>query len=216
MNFFSKFPRNVPKTLIKKLSKPYARFSEGPDAINDVQCNITSLLLIFNKNVVFRQQMLFFHSNLDFYLDECTEPWKINICCWKTTFLLKTSNNDAVLLPATNIASGAHDDNWNQNPSEILRFSKNLDFWQFLKMEFEPHICCQKYDLSIITNWQHIGSRPFDRNFCRKFCYSLISCRIQFSFVVQIFSDFDKINNFLQQKQQVLFWSNMTPKVLLT
>ena len=26
----------------------------------------------FNKNVVFRQQMLFFHSNLDFYLNECT------------------------------------------------------------------------------------------------------------------------------------------------
>ena len=46
------------------------RFSEGPDSINDVQNNITSLLLIFNKSVVFRQQMLFFHSNFDFYLNE--------------------------------------------------------------------------------------------------------------------------------------------------
>ena len=46
----------------------------------------------------------------------------------KTTFLLKTSNSDAMLLTATNIASGAYDDNRNPNPSEILRFSKNLDF----------------------------------------------------------------------------------------
>ena len=173
MNFFSKSPRNLPKTRVKKLSKTYARFSYGPDAINDVQCNITSLLLIFNKNVVFRQQMLFFHSNLDFYLDECTEPWKINICCWKTTFLLKMSNNDAMLLPATNIASGAHDDNWNQNPSEILRFSKNLDFWQFLKMEFAVHIWRHEYDLSNITKFL-----PPHR------------LTTQFSFVVPIFFKF--------------------------
>ena len=45
----------------------------------------------------------------------------------KTTILLKTSNNDAMLLTATNIASGAYDDNRSQNPSEILRFPKNLD-----------------------------------------------------------------------------------------
>ena len=61
------------KTRVKKLSKPYALFLKSPHAINDVQYNITSLLLIFNKSVVFRQQMLFFHSNLDFYLNECTE-----------------------------------------------------------------------------------------------------------------------------------------------
>ena len=60
-------------TQVKKSSKAYPMFSEGPDAINDVQNNITSLLLIFNKSVVFRQQMLFFHSNFDFYLNECTE-----------------------------------------------------------------------------------------------------------------------------------------------
>ena len=157
MNFFSKSPRNLPKTRVKKLSEAYARFSEGTDAINDVQYNITSLLLIFNKSVVFRQQMLFFHSNLDFYLNECTESWKINICCRKTTFLLKMSNNDAMLLPASNIASWAHVDNSNQHPSMILRFSKNADFWQFLKIDFEHHICCHDYDLSNITNWQHIG-----------------------------------------------------------
>ena len=62
-----------------------------------------------------------------------------------------------MLLAATNIASGDHDDNSNQNPFEILRFSKNLDFCQFLKIEFGLHICCHDYDLSNITNWQQIG-----------------------------------------------------------
>ena len=142
MNFISISPRNLSKIRIKKLSNVYARLSEGPGAINDVQSNITSLLLVFNKNVVFRQQMLFFHSNLDFYLNECTETWKINTCCRKTTFLLKMSNNDAMLLPASNIASCACVDDSNQHPSRILRFSKNLDFWQILKMNFELHICC--------------------------------------------------------------------------
>ena len=117
MNFFSKFPRNVPNTRVKKLSKAYARFSEGPDAINDVQYNITSLLLIFNINVVFRQ--LFFHSNLNFCLSGCTESWKINICCRKTTFLLKMSNNDAMLLSASIIATGASDD-----------YSVKIRFWK--------------------------------------------------------------------------------------
>ena len=46
----------------------------------------------------------------------------------KTTFLLKISNNGAMLLPASNIASYAHVDNSNQHPSTILRFSKNLNF----------------------------------------------------------------------------------------
>ena len=55
LNFFSKSPKNLVKTQVKKLSKAYAGFSEGPDVINDAQYNITSLLLIFNKNVVFRQ-----------------------------------------------------------------------------------------------------------------------------------------------------------------
>ncbi len=62
MNFLSKSPMNLPKTLVKKLSKAYARFSEDPDAIFDATNNITSLLLVFNKIVVFQQQMLFFRS----------------------------------------------------------------------------------------------------------------------------------------------------------
>ncbi len=51
-----------------------------------LQNNIISLFLIFNKSVVFRQQMLLFHSNFDFYSNECTDTWKINICSRKTTF----------------------------------------------------------------------------------------------------------------------------------
>ena len=65
--------------------------TEAPDAIIDAESIIASLLLIFNKNVVFRQQKLFFHSNLDFYLNECTESWKKSTFvaekqhfCWKS------------------------------------------------------------------------------------------------------------------------------------
>ena len=61
----------------------------APDARNHPGSNIASLLPIFNKNVVFQQQMLFFHSNLDFYLNECTESWKINICCREQQFCWK-------------------------------------------------------------------------------------------------------------------------------
>ena len=104
--------------------------------------------------------MLFFNSNLDFYLNERPESWKINICCRKTTFLLKISNNDSLLLVASNIASWAHVDDSIRNRSKILRFSKNLDFLQFLKIDFEHDICYHVYDLSDIINWQHIGGGP--------------------------------------------------------
>ena len=53
-------PQESTKNTSQKLSKVYARVSEGPDDINDVQGNITSLLLVFNKSVVFQQQILFF------------------------------------------------------------------------------------------------------------------------------------------------------------
>ena len=165
-------------------------------------------MLFFGNN-------FFFHSNLDFYLNECTESWKINICCRKTTILLKTSNSDAMLLSASNIAAWAHDDDSSRNQSKILRFSKNLDFWQFLKIEFELHICCHDYDLSNIINWQHIRGGPSARNFCRNFCF-LTTSQSNFHLWCRFFSCFDKINNFWQQKQQVLFLRNMTPKVLLT
>ncbi len=80
------------------------------------------------------------------------------------------SNNDAMLLPASNIASWANVDNSNQHPSMILRFSKNLDLLQlFLKIDFEHHICCNIYDLSNITNWQHIGGGPQWQQISNKF-----------------------------------------------
>ena len=86
-----------------------------PDAIFDATSNIASLLLVFNKNVVFQQQMLFFHVNNDFYLHGCTKSWKIIICYRKTTFLLKISNIDALMLSASIIASGASVDDSVEN-----------------------------------------------------------------------------------------------------
>ncbi len=62
-----------------------------------------------------------------------------------------------MLLEASNIASEARVDNSNQHHSAPLRFSKNLDFLQFLKIDFEHDICYHVYDLSNITNLQHIG-----------------------------------------------------------
>ncbi len=57
-----------------------------------------------------------------------------------------------MLLAELNIAPEACGDDSNQHQSEILRFPKNLDFRQFLKIEFELHICCHEHDLSNITN----------------------------------------------------------------
>ena len=91
-----------------------------------------------------------------------------------------------MLLAASNITPEAYGDYSNQTPSGILRFSKNLDFRQFLKMEFEPHICCHEHALSNITNWQHIGggvSVAINRQHMLPPPF-LIS---QFSFVVSIF-----------------------------
>ncbi len=82
-------------------------FYSALDSIIDAGSNMMSLLPILNKNVVFQQQMLFFHVNNDFYLHGCTKSWKIIICCRKTTFLLKISNIDALMLSASIIASGA-------------------------------------------------------------------------------------------------------------
>ena len=199
MNFFSKSPRNLPKTRLKKLSKAYARFSEGSDAINDVRRTIASLLLIFNKIVDFRQQMLFFRHVFDFYMDERANLRKNNICCRKTTFLLKISNNDAMMLSATIIASGAPLDYSIENQLSEARFSKNRAFRQKVKIDFELHICCHGYDLSDITNWQHIGGGSSGRNFCRNFCLPRPGT-LNFHLCRRLFSHFDKINNFRQQK----------------
>ena len=67
--FFSKFPRNPSKTWVKKSSKASDRLLDDPGAINDGWSNRTSLLLIFNKIVVFRQQMLFFRLISNFFMN---------------------------------------------------------------------------------------------------------------------------------------------------
>ena len=98
---------------------------------------------------------------------------------------------------------------------KILRFSKNLDFWQFLKIDFEHHICCHVYGLSNITIWQHISGGLLWQHISNKCCFPAAP-QFNTHLWCRFFSGFDKINNFWQQKQQVLFLSNMTPKVLLT
>ena len=71
MNFFSKSSKNLPKTRTKKLGKAHnvTKFSNGPDAINGVQYNITSLFLNFNKSVVFWQQNVVFSFKYRFLLE---------------------------------------------------------------------------------------------------------------------------------------------------
>ena len=148
-------------------------------------------------------------------MDETTEAWKINICCWKTTFLLKISNNNRILLLATIIATGDLGDNSRENQVSEPIFSKNLRFRQFLRIDFELHMCCHVADLSNITNWQHVGGGPSGRNFYRNFCRNPPR-KLYSPLWRRFFGIVDKINNFRQQKQHLLFLSNMTPKVLPT
>ena len=56
------------QTKKQHLSRASHKFLDDLDAINDGWSNRTSLLLIFNKNVVFRQQMLFFRLISNFYM----------------------------------------------------------------------------------------------------------------------------------------------------
>ena len=138
---------------------------------------------------------------------------KINICCRKTTIFLKTSNSDAMLLSSSIIATGASVDYSVENQVLKVKKSRNLDFGQKVKNDFDLHICCHGNDLSNIANWQHIGGGPSDRNFCRNFCLPRPGT-LNFHLCRRFFSHFDKITNFWQQKQLLLFLSNMTPKVL--
>ena len=125
------------------------------------------------------------------------------------------SNNDAMLLSASIIATWASVDYSVENRVLKVKKSRNLDFGQKVKNDFDLHICCHGNDLSNITNWQHIGGGPSDRNFCRNFCPPRHGI-FNFHLWRRFFSRFDKINTCRQQKQLLLFLSNMTPKVLPT
>ena len=133
----------------------------------------------------------------------------------KNNIFVENRNSDAMLLSASNTSPWVYDDNSSQNQSKILRFSKNLDFWQFLKIDFEHHISYHVYGLSNIAIGQHISGGPLWQHTSNKCCFPTA---LQFNIHLwcRYFSGFDKINNFWQQKQQVLFLSNMAPKVLLT
>ena len=133
----------------------------------------------------------------------------------KATILLNTSNSDAMLLSSSNIATWVSVDHSNENQLLEVKNSKNLDFGQKVKIDSEVHICCHTNVLSDIVSWQHIGRGPPGRNFCRNFCLPRPGT-LNFHLWRRFFSLFDKINNFRQQKQLLLFLSNMTPKVLPT
>ena len=157
--------------------------------------------------------MLFFQHFSDSRMNEGGNYWKTKICCRKTTILLKTGNNDAILLSASIIATRASVDDSVENQLLEVNKSKNLEFDQKVKSDFELHICCHEYDLSDITNWQHIDGSTPERNFCRNFCLPR-SGELNFHLWRRFFSHFDKINNCRQRKQLLLFLSNMTPKLL--
>jgi len=120
-----------------------------------------------------------------------------------------------MLLPASIIASGASVDDSVENQLSEPKKSKNLDFEQKVEIDSEAPICCHEFDLSNIINWQHVGGGPPGRNFCRNFCLPR-PATLNFHLWRRLFSGFDKINNFWQHKQLLLFLSNMTPKVLPT
>ena len=61
-----------------------------------------------------------------------------------------------MLLPASFIASQAHDDDSTENPISEAKIPRNLSFGNILKIDFGLHMCCHVADLSNITNWQHI------------------------------------------------------------
>ena len=137
-----------------------------PEATQHEFCWKTTKLL-FSSN-----KCCFFHHFSDFRMNERGKCWKINICCRKTTILLKISNNDDMLLSASIIATEASVDDSVANRLSEPKKSKNLDFGQKVENDFELYICCHEYDLSDITNWQHFGGGPSGRNFYRNFCLS--------------------------------------------
>ena len=127
-------------------------------------CSFPTKLLFFgNKCCFFVWFSIFTWSNVNNH-EKSTLVAKKQHFCWKI------GNNDAILLSASFIASGTFHDDCTQNLVLEVKISENFDFWQFLKIDFELHICCHDYDLSNITNWQNIGGRPSARNFCRNVC----------------------------------------------
>ena len=99
------------------------------------------------------------------------------------------SNNDAMLLSASIIVTEASVDYSVENQVLKVKKSRNLDFGQKVKNDFDLHICCHGNDLSDITNWQHIGRGTLWQKIGNRML-SPLCLRSQFSFVAPIFLRF--------------------------
>ena len=169
-DFFEEIIGKMDAKWIQNVRRRNDGFHDGVVAINDARRTIASFLLIFNKIVDFRQQMLFFRLFFDFCMNEKANLRKNNICCRKTTFLLKTSNNDAMLLPASFIASGALDDYCAKNQLSEAKISRNPqisiksigELWSSYML---PWIRLKWY-YQLATYWWGASGRNFCRNFC--------------------------------------------------
>ena len=106
------------------------------------------------------------------------------------------SNNDAMLICLSFIASGTCADDSNQHPSMIFRFSENLYFGHFLKMSFELHTYCHEYNLNDITNWQYFGGGPLaEISASRALGHSIFICGADFFQVLIKSTIFGNKNN---------------------
>ena len=82
-------------------------------------------------------------------------PEKSIFVAEKQHFLLKMSNTDAMLLSASIIATWASVDYSVENRVLKVKKSRNLDFGQKVKNDFDLHICCHGNDLTLFVTSLH-------------------------------------------------------------
>ena len=106
--------------------------------------------------------------------------------------------------------------------TEKWRFFENFEksqneqfFDNFWKSHFD--VTCTHIDINylILQNFLNIIWDNFWQKFRSKFL-PLRPEQLNFYLWCRCYSDIDKTNNLWQRKQQVLLWSNMTPRVLQT
>ena len=106
-----------------------------------------------------------------------------------------------MLLSASIIATWASVDYSVENQVLKVKKSRNLDFGQKVKNDFDLHICCHGNDLSNITNWQHIGGASLTEisveiSAPRALGHSIFICGVDFFHLLIKSSIFVNKNNF--------------------